>query len=383
MNLSSPVPPVPRTILFLARSLDRGGAERQLVVLVKGLVRNGHAVSIALFYGGALYEAELADAGVRIIHLNKAGRWDIFPFLLRLVHFVSEQRPAVLHSYLGLPNIVAIALKPIFRETRIVWGVRASNMDLSHYDLLTRLAYALECRLSRFADCIISNSHAGKCYAVNHGFPESNITVIANGIDTHFFQYDPIGRRQVRAEWEVGDNKVLIGLVARLDPMKGHTTFLDAASSVARERNDVHFVCVGDGPSSYVRALKHQSTERGLANRLIWASARDDMPSVYSALDISTSSSWGEGFSNTIAEAMACGVPCVATDVGDSAQIVGGLTTVVPPQDSSALARVIRHLVYLQQDERKALGASCRARIVSEFGIERLIRNTEHALGLT
>lgn len=383
MSLSSLVHPIPEAIFFLARSLDRGGAERQLVVLAKGLVRRGHTVAVVVFFGGAIYEAELAEAGVRVIDLRKKSRWDILPFLNRLVRLLRKERPVVLHSYLGVPNILATVLKPLLPGTRIIWGVRASNVDLSHYDWLLRLAYALERRLSRFADRIIANSYAGKCHAVANGFPKSKLVVIPNGINTEYFQFDPEGRQQVRSEWGLGEDELLVGLVARLDPMKDHPTFLEAASRIACVRDDVRFVCVGDGSTDYVGVIKQQAAALGLTDHLIWAGARDNMPSIYSALDIVTSTSaFGEGFSNTIAEAMACGVPCVVTDVGDSASIVGDTGSVVAPGDHRALAAAIQHLIALPPEERRSLGEMCRARIVSEFGMDRLVQRTEHALGL-
>lgn len=383
MSLYSPVRPIPKTILFLARSLDRGGAERQLVVLAKGLVRRGHSVAVALSYGGGVYETELSEAGVRVINLEKKDRWDLLPFLRRLVRTVRAERPTVLHSYLGLPNILAAALKPLLPGMRIVWGVRASNVDLSRYDWLQRVAYALECRLARFADLIIANSNAGRNYAIANGFPEDKVTVIPNGIDTKYFRFDPEGRRLVRSAWGLDADVMLVGLVARLDPMKDHPTFLEAASRIARVRHDVRFVCVGDGPAVYAEALRQQAGTLGLANRLIWAGARDDLPAVYSALDVAcSSSSFGEGFSNTIAEAMACGVPCAVTDVGDSALIVAGTTSVVAPGDHNAFAAAIECLADLPGEERRMLGAACRTRVVSEFGIDRLIQRSEQALGL-
>ena len=383
MSLCSSVHLIPKIILFLTRSLDRGGAERQLVVLAKGLAGRGHAVSVAVFFGGGVYEAELARAGVRVINIGKQGRWDVLPFLNRLVRLLRKERPAVLHSYLGVPNILAAALKPLLPGTRIIWGVRASNVDLSRYDWLSRLAYTLERRLARFADCIIANSNAGKCHAVANGFPEGKMVVIPNGIDTEYFRFDPEGRRQVRLAWGVGEDEILVGLAARLDPMKDHPVFLEAASRIARERRDVRFVCVGGGPADYAEALKQHAAALGLTNQLIWVGARDDMPAVYSALDIaSSSSSYGEGFSNTIAEAMACGVPCVVTDVGDSALIVGDAGSVVPPGDYNALAAAIGRLIDRPHEERLVLGEVCRARVVSEFGIDRLIQRTEEALGL-
>lgn len=382
MSLYSSVHPIPKTI-FLTRSLDRGGAERQLVVLAKGLASRGHAVSVAVFYGGGVYVAELAGAGVRVINLGKQGRWDILPFLNRLVGLLRKERPEVLHSYLSVPNVLVAVLKPLLQGTRIVWGVRASNVDLSRYDWLSSLAYALERRLARFADCIISNSDAGKRYAVANGFPEDKMKVIPNGIDTDYFRFDSEGRRQLRSAWGVGMHEILVGLVGRLDPMKGHPTFIEAASRIVRERRDVRFVCVGGGPADYARVLKQRVADLGLSNQLIWIGSRDDMPAIYSALDIATSSSsYGEGFSNAIAEAMACGVPCVVTDVGDSALIVGRKVSIVAPDDHGALATEIQGLANLLPEQRREMGEACRARVVSEFGVDRLVQRTERALGL-
>ncbi len=284
---------------------------------------------------------------------------------------------------MDVPNILAVTLKPCLTGARIVWGVRASNMDLSRYDWLSSLAYALECRLARFADCIIANSDAGKRYAVANGFPGDKIIVISNGIDTDYFRPNPEERRQVRTEWGIGEDEILVGLVGRLDPMKDHPVFLEAASHIARERQDVRFVCVGGGSADYAAALKQRAAALGLIKQLIWVGSRDDMPAVYSALDISSSSSsYGEGFSNTVAEAMACGVPCVVTDVGDSALIVGNAGSVVPPGDHSALAAAIQCLTDLPLEERRALGEACRARILSEFSVDKLVQRTEQVLDL-
>lgn len=375
--------PVPRTILFLIRSLNRGGAERQLVVLAKGLVRRGHSIAVMVFFGGGVYETELVEAGVHVINLGKNGRWDIVPFLNRLVCLLRKERPAVLHSYLAVPNILAAVLKPLLRGTRIVWGVRASNMDLSRYDWLACFSYALERCLARFADLIIANSRAGATYAIQHGFPARRVVVIANGIDTERFRFDPQGRGRIRAGWQIREDALLIGLVARLDPMKDHAMFLQAASLLADKFPNLRFVCVGSGAPNYLENLKQMAASLDLGGRMIWTGARDDMPVVYSALDIAASSSFGEGFSNTVAEAMACGVPCVVTDVGDSALVVGNTGSVVAPGDPQALADALMHLIALPAEQRLTLGAHARDRIVAKFGVEALVTCTERILDLT
>jgi glycosyltransferase involved in cell wall biosynthesis len=375
------VHPISKTVLFLARSLDRGGAERQLVKLAIGLTHRGHAIAVAVFFGGGVYEAELAEAGVRVINLGKQGRWDGLIFLSRLVRLLRKERPAVVHSYLAVPNILAILLRPLLTSTRIILGVRASNMDLSHYDWLVRLSYALERRLARFADLIIANSYAGKRHAVANSFQENKIVVIPNGIDTEYFKFDPEGRRHVRSAWGLGDDEIIVGLVARLDPMKDHPTFLEAASRIVRERHNVRFVCVGDGPVAYTEALKQQAAALGLTKQLIWAGVRDNMPAVYSALDCSSSSSsFGEGVSNTIAEAMACGVPCVVTDVGDSKQIVGDTGFVVEPGNPAALASAWQVVLEAGGAEMARRGQKARERIIEHFSLERLIEETARVL---
>lgn len=376
-------PETSKRIIILVRRLDQGGAQRQLIALALGLHASGRDVHVVLFYPGGAFVSELAKHGVPIHVLGKHGRWDTIGFLIRLANCLRRLQPDVVYSFMDVPNILAVTLKPLLADLRIVWGVRASNMDLSRYDWLSRLAYALECRLARFADRIISNSDAGKCHAVANGFPERKMVVIPNGIDTEYFRFDPEGRRQVRLAWGVGEDEILVGLAARLDPMKDHPVFLEAASHIAREHRDVRFVCVGGGPADYAEVLKQHAAALGLTNQLIWVGARDDMPAVYSALDIAASSSaYGEGFSNTIAEAMACGLPSVVTDVGDSALIVCDTGNVVSAGDHRALAAAIQRLINLPPEKRRKMGEACRARVVSEFGIERLLQRTEQVLDL-
>ena len=156
-------------IAFLIRSLGYGGAERQLVVLASALRARGHTVSVLTFYPGGELEPELRNAGVRVRSLEKRGRWDIATFLASLRRALREESPDVLHSYLVVPNIVAATIRPLFPGARVVWGERASNMDLSHYDWVSRFSSGLARRLCRVPDLLIVNSRAGFEYAVAGG----------------------------------------------------------------------------------------------------------------------------------------------------------------------------------------------------------------------
>ncbi len=366
-------------ICFLLRSLDYGGVERQLVTLAKKLAKRKYDITILCFYPGGELAPQLENSGVRLICLDKRGRWDLFKFFGRLVRHLRALQPDVLHAYLGIPNLLTIFLKPFFPATKMIWGVGASNIDWRRYDWIIYLSFQLERLFSRFADLIIINSYAGRSYHVRQGYPPHKIVVIQNGFDTEKFWPERAAGAVVRAEWRLAEDTILIGLVGRLDPMKDHQTFLKAAAILQRIIPNARFVCVGKGNSDYAKSLADLATELDLSDKVIWADARPDMSAVHNALDVASSSSSGEGLPNVIGEAMACGVPCVVTDVGDSARLVGDTGVVVPPGSPEALAR--GWALCLQKD-RKELGARARARIIQEFSLQRLVDETERAIWL-
>lgn len=371
----------PLKIAFLIRSLEIGGAERQLVTLAKGLAARNFKVAVFCFYAGGALSSELSDSPVQLIPLEKRDRWDMLTFFRTLIARLQAWQPDILHSYLSTANLLAVALKPALPKTKIVWGVRASNLDLQQYDWLSRLVDRLEIWASPWVDCIIANSQAGRDYHVQKGFPLSKLQVIPNGIDTQQFCPNGSQRERLRVEWSVADDETLIGLVARLDPVKDHATFLRAASIFGKQQPRARFVCVGSGPADYARQLQELAEELGIANRLLWTGARRDMPAVYNALDLATLTSTSEGFANAIAEAMACGLPCVVTDVGDSAWIVGETGIVVPPSDPNALAAGWQaSLAKVNTSQHSAGDCPARSRICQHFSLANLIARTEQVL---
>ena len=169
---------------------------------------------------------------------------------------------------------------------------------------------------------------------------------------------------------------MLVGRIGRIDPQKDYPTILRAAAIVALERDDVRFVVVGNDRFGHEADLQALTANLGIADRLIWAGERTDMPALYAALDLCVSSSaWGEGTPNVLAEAMACGVPCVTTDAGDSALVVGNLGTVVPRRDPAAMADAIVRRLASDCDP-----ATLRAHIADRYSIADLVLGSESAL---
>lgn len=366
-----------RSLCFLARSLNTGGAERQLVQTAIGLQNRGWLVSVVLFYGGGELERELTVASVPIVHLGKRGRWDVFGFLMRARLTLRTLAPDVIYCFLGTANIVGALTRPSGKW--LVWSVRSSNMDLRVYGWTSRAGYVFERTLARLADVIISNSVAGAALATSSGFPSAKMYVVPNGVDTARFKPDSVTRSIVRAEWGVSASDLVVGTLARLDPMKDHHTFIEAAALIAQKMSGVKFVCVGEGPIEYREQLVALAQRRGLGRKIIWLGKVDQPERVLNGFDIYCSSSaFGEGFSNSISEAMACGLPVVATDVGDSAAILGVYGVTVRPRDPAALSAAIVSTL-----ERLHDPSAVRSRIQEEYSIDAMLDRTEPLLDPT
>lgn len=361
-------------VLLLLRSLGRGGAERQASILAPALAARGHAVEVATWYPGGPFHRELERAGIPVRSADKRGRWDLAGFARRLARIARAFRPDVVYSMLPGPNLAALALRRVVSRGRFVWAVATADVRIEFVGRLDRLLFATEARLARFADAVVANSRAGARWAVRNGFPSDRVVVVPNGVDVQRFRSDPEARAAVRRAWGVAPCEPLVGRIGRLDRFKDYPGFVEAAARVARERPGARFVCVGGGSPELQAACAARVRALGLSERFIWAGPCDDMPRVYAALDVLASTSVTEGMPNNVGEAMACGVPCAVTDVGDSAWLVGDTGAVVPPCDPDAMAAAILALLDRPRD------GAARARIEACFDVDRFVRRTETLL---
>lgn len=361
-------------ISLMIEELEPAGAQRQLVALANALAARGHQVSVDLLRAqGQLLDT--LDPAIHVHDFAKGGKGDIIGFLFRTIQYYQSNRPDVLYTFLVTPDIVGAIIKIFIPSIRLIWSLRASNMDLSQYSLVSRFAYWLERQFSHKPDGIIANSEAGRKVAAGKGFPEARIVSIPNGIDTDNFVPDRDRGATFRAQWAPDPNTTLIGIIARLDPMKGHSILLHALEHARRTDDSLRLVCIGDGPLE--EGLKRLCEKLGLVKHVVWAGSCKDMVAAYNALDLACLSSiFGEGFPNVIGEAMSCGVPCTATDVGDTARVVGDTGIIVNPNDVLTLAEAL-----LQgRSLRKTHGANCRQRIQSHFSLKEMVDKTEQEL---
>jgi glycosyltransferase involved in cell wall biosynthesis len=361
-------------ILFLARQLNIGGAERQLVIVANELASRGHEVVIASFYPGGVLSKQLDSRRVRLISLEKRSRWDLLSLYVKVLRVIGQERPDVLHGWMHTQNVIATMFRIFHPKVKLFWCVRSANLDMV-LDRVETIMVWLQTRLSIFADCIVVNSVAGLEYAVSEGIAREKMVFIPNGIDTNVFYPAETEGQRVRAEWGIGEGEKVIGKVARFDPIKNHPLFLKAAARIAAERPDVRFVCVGHGDASYLKQLQDLTRSLGIQDKVLWVNARPDVRAVYNALDIFCSTSTSEGFPNVIGEAMACARHCVVTDVGDSKLVVGRTGISVPSDDVEALVAALRETL-----DSNALNLRARQRILENFTVAHLGDKTERVL---
>jgi len=345
-------------VMHVITGLDTGGAETQLVLLAETRKEKGaEDIVVSLIPGGAL-RARLEGVGVAVHDLGIQRGRPSLAGLLRLRSLIRRTKPQIVQSWMYHADLIAafaLRFSGRRRQTPLIWGIRCSDMKLANYGRGLGRTVRLCARYSHLADMVVANSEAGLHAHHDLGYRPQHSRVIDNGIDTVRYRPDAVLRAEVRAELGIGADAPLVAHVARVDPMKDHQTLLSAM----RDLPDVELLLIGLGTES-------------LAARPGWygLGRRSDVARLLSASDLIVSSSaYGEGFSNALAEGMAAGLPAIATDVGDAARIVGDAGRIVPPGDAKALAEAIRELAFEPPEAHAKRCLVARGAIEKRFSV--------------
>ena len=346
-------------VLHVIPGLGTGGAESMLAALVTA--RRPHPLRqiVVNLMREDIFSGVIRASGVEVHDLGMAHA-SLMPIgVIRLAHLIRRYRPRAVQSWLYYGDLAAywsLRLSGLRPSTRLYWGVRCTTVDLSRYRASLRRAINACTNRSAEPDAIVANSFAGRAAHLAMGYRPRAFPVIPNGIDTGRFRPDHALRAKVRSEFHISPEKPVVIHVARVDPMKDHATMI----AVARALPDVQFIAVGSGTEN----LEAPSNVLRLG-------VRNDMVALFNAADIAISTStFGEGFPNVIAEAMACGIPAAATDVGDTAAIIGQTGAVVSPGDTAALVSAIRRLAAGPKANRQERADASRHRIEQHFSLE-------------
>jgi glycosyltransferase involved in cell wall biosynthesis len=362
----------PCRILHIITSLQMGGAEMALYRLVSALDRS----LFQQFVISLTYDQPVGDliraTGIPVESLGFSPGFPDPRGIFRLKQKISDITPDIVQTWMYHADFLGGIAAKLAGPYPVVWNIRHTITDKGSLKTSTYLIASANALLSRYLPTkIICNANTGKQTHVVMGFDEDRMLVIENGFDLSQFYPDEHSRESVCHELGLSSNGYLVGMAARYSPQKDHANFIRAASLLSQKRQDVDFLLWGNKVDDNNLELAELVHSLDLQKHVHMLGLRMDGQRLFSALDVATlSSAYGEAFPQVIGEAMTCGVPCVVTDVGDSARIVENTGRVVPPRNSQALAKAWDELLSMPEAERTDLGLSARERIKNLFSLE-------------
>jgi len=362
-------------ILHVIGSLGVGGAEAMLLKLIIGGDSNAIQQKIVTIQDSkSQFLERAAEFGIGVESLGvRSGSVNPLP-LFKIIPIIRRERPDIVHTWLHHADLIGTFGAVLARSPAIIWNIRCSYLDRKDHSRSLFWIIRLLAAMSNIPRAIIVNSGAGRLAHEKYGYIAKRWELIPNGFDTDVFKPSEASRIALRQSLGMSIDTILIGMIARYHPMKDHETFLKAAWLLHQRRSDVRFVLVGLGIDKNNRNLTEILKSTGTENIVSLLGEKRNIHEISAAMDISTLTSYSEGFPNAIGEAMACGVPCVATGVGDVLEIIGETGQVIPERDPEALAGAWEKILSMEPQARKALGMAARIRIIERYSLESVVR---------
>lgn len=365
-------------LLHCITDLSPDGAQRTLLRLVESLPSDGfqHRV-VTLAAGGHLVE-RFKEIGVPVVPLGMKRGIPGVNGLLRLRSEIMRYKPDVIQGWMYHGNVAAtIGAASTKASSRVVWNIRRALYDSREDKLLTRAVIKVGALLSSQPAKII---YCVRVAADQHealGFDRSKRVLIPNGFDTSKFAPQIGARESLRTGIGVGSETPVVVIAGRYHPQKDFPTFVKSFQIVLQAVPGVRAVLVGRGVDENCEELKELIKKLKIEKNVHLLGERQDLPAILAGADLFCSSSINEGFSNVVSEAMASGLPCVATDAGASREIVEGIGVVVDRRDVQGLAEGMVSVLRKPLEERRAMGVTSRERIVDQYSLESMIRKYE------
>ena len=353
--------------------LSAGGAETMLLKILKGLDFDKFSPSVISLTTDGEIGPKINELGIPVFALRIKSLVSAVLAFVWLVKYFLVLKPNVVHTWMYHADLFGGLAARLSGTRAVVWSIRQSNLS-PHLNKRSTLCIVKLCAvLSRLIPKkILCCSKVAHATHLSVGYYEPRITVIPNGFDLEHFRPNKSHRTSVRDELGVDQDTLIVGFVARYDRQKNHDGFFKVAARLQEVFPRVHFVLVGSDVHWDNQLLVDAIELAGVWTQTHLLNSRNDIARLMASFDILVSTTHGEGFSNVIGEAMSCGVPCVVTDVGDSAEIVGETGKVARPGDMNELARHAIDILSKSSGERDRLGLLARERIRREYGIDQI-----------
>lgn len=346
-----------------------------LLKLLERLDRDRFSPMVISLTGNGEIGARIKALGIPTYVLGIRPAFPNILLFFQLIKLIHQFKPDIVHTWMYHADLLGGLAARIASNQLVVWSIRQSNLSKDGNKCTTLTVLQFCALLSRWLPShILSCSERARDVHAAIGYAAHKMSVIPNGFDLHRFAPDSSARIAVRQELDLDVQTPLIGLIGRFDPQKNHLGFVKAAQTVHQQRPDVHFLLAGTGIERSNQELWTAIEQAGLSRHFHLLGRRDDVPILMSSLDLLASSSDGEAFPNVLGEAMACGVSCVVTDVGDSRDIVGDTGRVVAAGDMAGLASQLLEVLALPPEEKRRLGQAARQRVAERYEIGKIVR---------
>ena len=365
-------------VIHIISGLMGGGAEMMLYKLLSKLSPEIFSSEVISLTDEGLFGAKIKELGISVYSLGmKRGRISCSG-ISYLSKILKKKSPAIIQTWMYHADLIGGLVGKQITKSPIVWNLRADIMPFSKDKRTYFLTKGCAIFSSQLPTRIVSCSEATRLAHVSFGYNAARTITIPNGFDLEVYCPNAVAAYSVRQELEIQSDVPLIGLMTRFDQRKDIPNFIEAAARFIKAMPQARFLICGNGMNRENEVLMRMLDEANIRECCFILGRREDIPRLTAALDVATSSSESEGFPNVLGEAMACGVPCVATDVGDSALIIGNTGIVVPPKNPQALADGWKKILTMDVEERRALGRAARRRIEENFSLDSVVARYEN-----
>lgn len=356
-----------RKVLHVITATGVGGAENMLYKYLCNSNKNYLDHSVVSLTGIDEFGLKIKALQIPVYALSKP----IYTLQgMRELYILAKQlRPDLLQSWLYHSDLVALILSFLLKS-KLCWNIR--SYKVFKYSILTAMLVRVLALFSRVPDAVIINSIASMNYHHKICYRPNRWEYVPNGFDPNIFKRKSELKNDIRTELDIASHSNIVGMVARYSIEKDHESFLRACSLIHKVLPSVQFVMMGNGVDQLNLRLTHIIDELDLHDCVHLLGVRLDVPAIVPYFDIACSSSIDEAFPNVIGEAMTAGVPCVVTDVGDCAMVVGDTGRVVPLGDPKYISDACLELLSLPETERRDLGYQARIRAIKEFSIQKI-----------
>ena len=366
-------------VMHVITGLGSGGAETALMRLLSGIDKDKFESLVVSMTDRGAVATDIESHNVKVFSLGLSKNPLSLFYILRLFYLIHKFKPDILQAWMYHSNIVVwfVSLM-MMRKYPVFWNIRHSLDGTQTDKRLTRWLIKFGASLSGKVIKVIYNSHVSLKQHVDIGYASHNAVVIANGFDCDFYKPDDSAKTTLCESLGVSSVSKIVGTVGRFHPIKDHENLINSFALLSKKYPDSELVLIGKNLTPENINLVNLVRKLDIGDHVHFLGERNDVARLVAGFDLFALSSLGEAFPNVVGEAMACAVPCVSTNVGDAAQIIGDTGLIVPTADSEAMAAAFIDLMSKSGDELCQLGALARERIQSEYTLEASIKKYEY-----